>query len=105
MLIYHPVISSAVHVEKYLDGGLGHFRVLDDVHVLHHQGLASNSDDRFGRHLLGYCLLGVSGFILVERQKKISRTDGEIEIGVLLDRLRKCYDFIFFLSVYLLMNK
>lgn len=102
MLIYHPVISSAVHAEKYLDGGLGHFRVLDDVHVLHHKGLASNSDDRYGRHLLGYCLLGVSDFILVERQK-VSRTDGEI--GVLLDRLRKCYDFIFFLSVYLLMNK
>lgn len=61
---------SAVHVEKYLDSGVGHFRMLDDVHVFHHQGLASNGDDRSSRHLLGYCLLGVSRFSFFLKGKK-----------------------------------
>lgn len=72
-----------------MDGGVGPLWVLDDVYILHHQGLASDSDDRSGRHLLGYCLLGVSRLFFLVR---LPRTDGDN--SALLDRLRKRYILI-----------
>ncbi|OXC57663.1 solute carrier family 45, member 1/2/4, partial [Cryptococcus neoformans MW-RSA852] len=75
VLMYRPVgESSAVHVEKHLDGGVGPLWVLDDVNILHHQGLASDSDDRSGRHLLGYCLLGTVCFLKELDDKPPPRT-------------------------------